>query len=166
MDGVLAINTAEILAELKQLREEQQAVRLLLEKLSRDLGRSLIGPLPPAKTKRVSASADDRARIASLLPAIRATIKDRTFTVAELVKVYATRHTTLRATLKENGLSSKQIGKLFARFQGENIDGWQVAQPGKREAGGRVWQVVNALGKAEKDTNTCSIGLSRERSIP
>lgn len=153
MDAATAINAAAVMAELRQMRDEMRVEAALQRQLTERLLAAVTAaeaPAAKAKVPRPSGAKEaDRPRAGALLAMIFNCIGDRTFTIAELTQVYAKRYPALAGALEQGGLSGKQLGKLFARFEADAVGGLTVEKLVKEHAG-IVWKVVCDLESPEK----------------
>jgi hypothetical protein len=119
--------TPDLAAEMRQFHAEMmaelQAIRGLLEQRSRP-GLSRI----------------DRARLARMLPAIAGVYGSDLFVTRELFERDAP---AIRLVLA--GLNPKQVGRLFARADGQPIDGYLIESQGS-ETNVRLWRVMQVDG--------------------
>lgn len=145
MEGAPAITMAALLVEVRDLREGQKRLLALVEALSESVSRSSPRATSSAKSERKSEPSEhDEARIALLLPVIHSCLKGKIFTTSDLIQQYSARHSALRAVLSDGQLTGKQLGKLFARFDGVQIGKFAIHKRGKC-ANGCVWCVISDL---------------------
>ncbi len=119
----------DVVAELKR-------IGLLLEGLPRAIAAASHGGR--------SLSKDDRAKLAILLPAISKAIGSHYFTARDLwheAEKDAELSGALRKALGDTGaLAGKKLGKLLARADGFNQDGFSVIS-GKKVREGMLWSI-------------------------
>ncbi|MEJ7667699.1 MAG: hypothetical protein WKH97_02990 [Casimicrobiaceae bacterium] len=110
-----------VLAAILQVRDELRGLR-------RDFAANRSGRL----------SADDRELLARLLPAIGGARGSEPFVARDL----AEEHPELAPII--GGLSNKALGRLLARAQGSQVDGYLVQRAGV-EINVVLWRVVAAV---------------------
>jgi len=110
----------DILALLAEIRDEQRAIRKLLER------RQVLSPR-------------DRTVLEKVLPAIAGAKGSGWFTVAELLKGSdaGVRHVLI-------GISQSLMGGILRRGEGVNVNGY-VVEKAATERGARLWRVVAAM---------------------
>jgi len=114
-----------VLAAILQVRDE---LRDEIRRLRSDLAAQRSGRL----------SADDRELLARLLPAIGGARGSEPFCTRDL----ADEHPELAPII--GGLSNKALGRLLARAQGSQVDGYLVQRAGV-EINVVLWRVVAAV---------------------
>ncbi len=106
---------------LESLFEELRAIRQLLEE----------------RQTPSSLSRQDRAALGRILPAIGGTFGSQWFASRDL---FEEDFPALRLVLA--GYSSKRLGQLFHRGEGEVVDGYLVKQGSQRELNAALWRVL------------------------